>query len=388
MLSVAELKRFVSAAAKLLLRENDLGQFEIYAASSLNRIARLAYTSDIPCRGVEEIKSLGADGFQIRIAMRRDPHETGTATEAGDFSLEAVQRVLDRARRAAIVDPHFPGFPIDRKKLAARSTKVSDLARASDKALATSAWQVIGGALRAFKDSGKDGSGAGLVIGGDVSLIHDRIALGGSNLPEIRADESAHFMSSVTALIESVDAKGTETAVGGSMAQMRKSTSVLGRDAVARALGLGVGVRPVSGRYRVVLGPQPIAEILNYMVMGSVTTGAFYAASSAYQSRFGQRVMDQRINLTDDPMYRNGPVRRAITCEGLKSAKTTLIKEGKLVGLLSSLYDSHRLETDDARTEKLGSMGTKAKFPPSAGYRLGEGADGASIWNPARPAPM
>src|SRR5207253_2198936 len=86
MLSVAELKRFVSAAAKHLSREREFAEFEIYAASSLNRIARLAYTSDIPCRGVEEIKSLGADGFQVRLSMRRDPHEVGTATEAGDFS--------------------------------------------------------------------------------------------------------------------------------------------------------------------------------------------------------------------------------------------------------------------------------------------------------------
>ena len=37
---------------------------------------------------------------------------------------------------------------------------------------------------------------------------------------------------------------------------MRTTASVLGRDAVMRALALGHGVRPASGTFRVVLGPQ------------------------------------------------------------------------------------------------------------------------------------
>ena len=63
MLPRAELKSFVRSAARELSRDPDFAEFEIYAASSEQRIARLAYTSDIPSRGVEEIKSLGADGF-------------------------------------------------------------------------------------------------------------------------------------------------------------------------------------------------------------------------------------------------------------------------------------------------------------------------------------
>ncbi len=51
----------------------------------------------------------------------------------------------------------------------------------------------------------------GFLLGGDVSVIRDRIAITNSNFADIRIDESAHFSSSVTALIESLDAKGTAT---------------------------------------------------------------------------------------------------------------------------------------------------------------------------------
>ncbi len=374
MLSLADLRNFARAAARDLARERDFAEFEVYCASSLNRIARLSHTSDIACRGVEEVKSLGADGFQVRIVMRRDLHEVGTASEAGDLSRDALRRAVERARHAAIVDPHFPGLARDSRRLPKAAVAVSDLARTSDAALASCAWQVVGGALGAFQ-KGYDGGAAqpGLVIGGDISIVHDRIAIAGSNFPDVRTDESAHFVSSVTAIVESMDAKGTDTAVGGSVARMRSAASALGRNAVRRALALGAEVRPASGRYRVILGPQPVAEILNYMVMGSLTTGAFYAASSAYQGRFGERVMGEHLSLFDDPALRAGPVRRKMTCEGLAARKTELIKGGRLVGLLSSFYDSHRLETDPERAEKLGPAGSDMRFPPNAGYRLGEG---------------
>ncbi len=116
MLPIAQLKAFTREAAGILAREPDLASFEIYTASSESRIARLNYTSDIPCRGLEEFKSLHADGFQVRIAMRRDPHEVGNAFEAADLSRDSVHQAIRRARSAAGVDPHFPGFPTESRR--------------------------------------------------------------------------------------------------------------------------------------------------------------------------------------------------------------------------------------------------------------------------------
>jgi hypothetical protein len=150
MRTLADLKSFTREAARILAREKDLASYEIYCATGEHRIARLNYTSDIPSRGLEEFKSLHADGFQLRVAMRRDPHEVGAAFEAGDFTSDAVRDALRRARSAAVVDPHSPGFPsvaLDRKL--APSEK-SDLARVGDGAIAAAAWDVLDGALSAF----------------------------------------------------------------------------------------------------------------------------------------------------------------------------------------------------------------------------------------------
>ncbi len=372
----AEIKAFVREAARILARESDLSSYEIYCATAEHRIARLSYTSDIPSRGLEEFKSLHADGFQVRVAMRRDPHEVGAAFEAGDFTADAVRDAIRRARSAAVVDPRFPSFaaaPLSRKL--APSEK-SDLARVGDGAIAAAAWEVLGGALAAFakRADASRSETPGLIIGGDVSVIRDRIAIFNSNFAEVRTDESAHFNASVTAIVESLDAKGTASALGDCAAAMRREARVLGCDAVRRALALSHGARPAAGKFRVVLGPQPVAEILNYMVMGSLTTGSFHAANSAYHAKFGASVMDSRLSLADDPALSAGAIRRRITCEGIPTRRVELIRDGKLVGLLSNFYDTHRLLTDEHRAEKLGaSAPAKVDFAPLSGYRFGEG---------------
>jgi len=373
---LAELKSFTREAARMLAREDDLSSYEIYCATAEHRIARLSYTSDIPSRGLEEFKSLHADGFQLRVAMRRDPHEVGAASEAGDFSSDSVRDALRRARSAAVVDPHFPGFPAAALARKLAPAEKSDLARVGDGAIAAAAWDVIEGALAAFakRPDASRTENPGLIIGGDVSVIRDRIAIFNSNFAEVRTDESAHFNASVTSIIESRDAKGSATALGDCAAAMRRNARVLGRDAVRRALALSHGARPAAGKFRVVLGPQPVAEILNYMVMGSLTAGAFHAASSAYHAKFGALVMDSRLSLADEPALGAGAISRRITCEGIPTRRVELIHDGKLVGLLSNFYDAHRLLTDEHRAEKLGgSAPAKLDFAPLSGYRLGEG---------------
>ncbi|HEV7987621.1 MAG TPA: metallopeptidase TldD-related protein, partial [Candidatus Binataceae bacterium] len=203
----------------------------------------------------------------------------------------------------------------------------------------------------------------------------DRMALASSNFDDVRAEAGAHFTSTVTALIESLGAKGTASALGATLGAMREASKRAGRDAVTRALALGGGERPPGGTYRVVFGPQPVAEILNYMVIPSLSTGAFHAASTAYHGRFGAQVMDAHLTLLDDPAAARGAIRRRLTCEGLPARPTTMIKDGRLVGLLSNFYDSHRLATDEHRAEKLGPLGAEqSSFPPNSGYRLGDSA--------------
>jgi PmbA protein len=377
MRTINDLKNFAREASALLTREKDLAAFEVYCSSAEHHVARLNYTSDIPSRGVEEFKSLNADGFALRILMRRDVHETGYAAVAGDLSAASVRDALARARRSAIIDPHFPGLPSAPRnsgKAVSGDVAVSDLMRVKDAVLAKAAWEILAGAIKTFDARAPlKLAHPGLIIGGDLSLIRDRVAIVNSNFDHIRTDESAHFVSSITALVEALEAKGTATTIGGSLFEMKRAATHLGRDAVTRALDLRHGERPPASDYRVLLGPQPIAEIINYMVLPSLTTGAFQAASSAYHGRFGTQVTDPRLGLIDDPFAKAGPIRRRITCEGLPAARTELIRNGHLVGLLSNFYDTHRLLTDEHREGKLGASGLETDFPPYSAYRLGDG---------------
>jgi hypothetical protein len=369
------LKKFAREASARVAREKDIAAHEIYCSNAEHRVARLNYTSDIPSHGVEEFKSLDAAGFALRIVTARDPHEHGFAAIAGDLSPAAVGEALARAHGALVVDPHFPGLPVARGKLAAAAGEASDLFKAGDAHLARGAWAILGDAITTFnRRAPLKLAHPGLIIGGDLSLIRDRIAIAGSALPEVRTDETAYFFSSVTTLVESLEAKGTATAIGGSIAELERAAARLGREAVVRALELRHGERPAGGVFRLVFGPQPIAEIINYVVIGSLTTGAFHAANSAYQGRFETLVMDPHLTLIDDPQARNGPVRRRITCEGIPASPTELIRDGRLVGLLSGYYDRNRLLTDEHRAEKLGAAAADGlDFPPANAYRLGEG---------------
>jgi predicted Zn-dependent protease len=373
----SNLKKFIREAAARLAREKDVAEYEIYCSTAEHRVARLNYTSDIPSRGIEEFKSLNVSGFALRLVMKRDPHETGFASAAGDLSASALLETIARARSALVIDPHFPGLPREPRRLKREnSVAPGDLMKATDAHLSLGAWNVIGGAMATFKKRAPlKLAHPGLILGGDLSLVRDRVAILNSNFEDLRTDETAYFSSSVTALIESLEAKGTATAIGASLQEMEHAAENLGRDAVARALVLRHGERPGGGTYRILFGPQPIAEIVNYIVLGSLTTGSFQAASSAYQGRFNTQVMDPRLSLLDDPRAKFGPVHRRITCEGLAAESTTLIRDGTLVGLLSNYYDRNRLLTDEHRAEKLGPKASLEglDFPPCNGYRLGEG---------------
>jgi len=374
MLTLANLKSFAKAAAAMLARQRDLADFEVYCSSGDELIARLNYTSDIGCRGVEEVKSSAADGFAIRVVFRRDPRQSASASEAGDFSLESLRRALERARRAAVIDPHFPGLPDGAGAPRLPPLPAGDLMNAPDNAIVETAWAIVRRALESFARRKPTRLALpGLIIGGDVTVLRDRIALAGSRFADIRTDQSAHFSASVTAIVEALEAKGTATALGGSLDGLRR-LGTLGSQAVDRALRLTNGQRLPSGRYRAMLGPQPVAEILNNMVIPSLTAGAFYAASSAYQGRFGAPVMDPRLSIIDDPQAQPGAVRRRITCEGLPAQRVDLIRDGRLVGLLSNFYDARRLTADHSRRDNLGpGAADRIEIPPVSGYRLGDG---------------
>ena len=83
------------------------------------------------------------------------------------------------------------------------------------------------------------------------------------------------------------------------------------------------------------------------------------------------------LRLSDDGAAPGLVISKGITCEGLPTGRTELIRDGVLVGCLSSWYETQRLLRDPARREKLGAADGDAvarALVPRNGFRFGAGS--------------
>src|SRR5262245_66257318 len=94
--------------------------------------------------------------------------------------------------------------------------------------------------------------------------------------------------------------------------------------------------RVPSGTYTVVFGRQPVADLLNNIVIPSCTASSFYSSSTPFLGKLGRAVASPRLSLYDDGARPGLMGSKGITCEGLPTGRTDLIKSGVLVGGLSN----------------------------------------------------
>src|SRR5437764_696128 len=89
----------------------------------------------------------------------------------------------------------------------------------------------------------------------------------------------------------------------------------------------------------------------------------------------GVAVASRHLSLYDDGARPGLMGSKGITCEGLPTGRTDLIKDGVLVGCLSNWYETQRLLRDPALAEKLGARGpaAEAALTPRNGFRFGSG---------------
>jgi predicted Zn-dependent protease len=383
MVALSELARAAEAAFTLARAEPGVREVEVFAASNAHLLARLAYTSHIPCNGVEEPKSTSAHGLGLQIVLEHPegPH-IGFGSEAGDLGPAGARRALARARAAAVADPHFVSLP--------RPTGESrtldgyhdpELMRIADERLVEAGWTVVQGALRAFLTSpdlaaiaGSEEALAslGLILGGDVSIVQERMAVVSTGLPEVQTDESTLLTASTTAMVEARRAKGSGCALATRLGDL---TDEAGVEAALSAVAAMDGVRVPTGDYTVILGPQPVADLVNNLLVPACRADAFYAGTTPFLGRVGRAVASPLLAVYDHGALRGRLASRGITCEGLPTGRTDLIKDGVLVGLLSNWYQTRRLLADRDGPGRLGAAGPAAAraLVPRNGFRLGSG---------------
>src|SRR5881398_298846 len=383
MTGAAELARAVEEALAFVTGQPGVLEAEVFAAANDALLTRLNYTSHIPSNGVEEPKSTVSYGLGIRAAFAGPSGpRIGFGSEPSDLGVAGARRALDRARASAVADPDFVSLP--RPSRAARAlVDYHDpaLMALDDAALVEAGWKIVGGALRTFTTSGKlaalagDDAGLrrlGLILGGDVTVLQERVAIASTHMPRVQTDESTLLTAFVTAMVEAESAKGSGASAG---TRLDGFTDEAGVEAAANAIGAIGGERVPSGIYTVVFGRQPVADLLNNIVIPSCTAGAFYSSSTPFLGKLGRAVASPLLSLYDHGAMPGLMGSKGITCEGLPTGRTDLIKNGVLAGCLSNWYESQRLLRDPALAEKLGARGpaAEAALTPRNGFRFGAG---------------
>ncbi|PKB78505.1 MAG: hypothetical protein BZY88_17990 [SAR202 cluster bacterium Io17-Chloro-G9] len=393
---LAKLRAAAREALAFVRAQPDVEDAEVFASANGNLTVRLNYTSHIPSNGVEEPKSVESYGLGIR-AVFRSPQgrKIGFGSEPSDLTLQGARVALEKARRGAVLDNEFVSLPKipSSPPLAmggrgdsnppARIAKFHDPAvmRIGNTRLLETGWAMLEKGLQAFQTSedllGLAGSPEqlpelGLILGGDVVLLQERVAIASTHMPRVQTDESTLVLSFATAMVEEGDAKGSGWSVSNHLADFTGQSAA---DAARRAIESVNGQRVPGGAYRVILGPQAVSEILEWILLPGLRVDMVFAGASPFMGRFGQKVASNQLRIYDDGAAPGLAGSKAITDEGLPTGRTDLIRDGVLSGLLSDHYNSQRMLNDTKGREKLGvePRDVADAIAPRNGFRPGNG---------------
>jgi predicted Zn-dependent protease len=188
----------------------------------------------------------------------------------------------------------------------------------------------------------------------------------------VQTDESTLITACVTAMVEARDAKGSGWSTG---TRLDHFTDAAGVEAAQNAINAIDGVRIPSGEYTVVFGRQPVTDLLNNLVVPACASGALYASASPFLGKLGQRVAHPSLTIYDHGAMPGLMGSKAITCEGLPTGRTDLIRDGVFTGCLTNWYQAQRLLRDPELHAKLGATGDAAAraLIPRNGFRFGDG---------------
>jgi hypothetical protein len=380
--NLKQLEQSVQEAIAFLKTQPEIKSALAFASANNRLWTRLNYTSHIPCNGLEEPKSTADHGIGVQIVMDGpDGKRIGYGSEARDLSLNGIKLALEKAKQGAVVDPEFHSLPQPtgekRTLFHYHDPAVMNL---TDDRLVEAGWKVLDGAVNSFLSSQKLNGVApqgalrdlGLIVGGDVTVLQERMAVASYDMPGVQSDESASVTAYVTAMVEKGNAKG-----GGYSVHLKLNDlgSEAGTEAAQNAINSLDGVRLPSGDYPVILGPQPIAELLDNLIIRSCTVSSFYSLESCFLGKLGSQVASDMLTMVDRGNAPGLVGSKGITCEGLPTGETVLIKNGVLSGLLSDWYEYQRILRDPKGKEKLGVDPAEFRhaMTPRNGFRFSRG---------------
>ncbi len=370
MISASKLKEMVLSGLDYIRSLPDVSEAEIFASSISHLLTRINFTSSIPCNGVEEPKSTLSYGIGVQIVFKDGgKKKIGFGSQTADMSLDGIKEAVEKARLSAVEDPDFHSLPAPSGSPVMNPDYYDpELMNLGDEGLVGLGWKALEGAIRTFREHD---IAAPVIIGGDVSIVQEKMAIA-STTGIIACDEAASASAFITTMIESDNAKGSGYEVGMRLNEFVPENA--GGSAARSAIKSRHGQRVQSGRYRLILGPQPVSDLLGNIILPSLNLAIVDAASSAFSGKYGKEIADRRISIYDDGALSGYPMSRRYTCEGLASGRTELIKDGVLTGYLSNNYYMNKVLTDSSAEGKIGAEPSAIRHAiiPRNGFRSGE----------------
>ncbi|MEW6355495.1 MAG: TldD/PmbA family protein [Planctomycetota bacterium] len=378
MQDLSKLQDAAAAALKWVQSQKGVREAEAFVAANDSLLARLDYTSHIPCEGVLEPKSCGSFGVGLRVVFGNGGQALlGFGQETGDLGKTAVRSAFAKAKAGAVADPTFESLP----KPTGEKPTLSDyhdpaLMDLPDEDLVALGWEAMQGAMEEFEKGAKrlrkSPKALGFLLGGDVTVLQERMAVASTHMPDVQTDETTLIMASFTAMVEARKAKGTGWLTGAKRSDFTKD---VGAEAARNAIASVGGRRVKSGKYKVVFGPQAVTDLLTHIILPSLKLGNLYASSSCFLGKLTKQVADKHLSLYDHGALPGHMGSKRITCEGLPTGRTDLIRDGVMVGTLANDYESRRIMMDKQAKEKLGvaPKSHKAAFVPRNGFRFQSG---------------
>jgi PmbA protein len=318
-------------------------ELEVFASWNELITVRLNYTSDLPSGGVQEPKSSQFSGIAV-LAAFRDKGKTrlGFGCQANELRPRGVMEAFSKARRSRFYDPDFRSLPVPKGSPTLVDYHDPAVLELPDKEAVELGWKALEGVLKTLKEAGIKES---IIVGGDVCILRELMAI--KSTAGIDAfDVSTILKASITTMVEKEGVKGTGWATSTRLESF--DPALAGREAALSAIRTIGGKRLPSGSYEVVLGRQPITDLVSNLIAPSLSLTSINASNSPFLGKLGQRIAVPNLNIFDDGSLPGQIGSKKITCEGLPTGRTDLVQGGNLVGFLANHYLSRKLSSNIA----------------------------------------
>lgn len=351
MIGIGDLRDCVSKGLESTKKEGV--ELEVFASWNELVTMRLNYTSDMPSMGLQEPKSNQSLGVGVRAVFTDKGRVTvGFGSESNDLRPGAVKRALRKARRYRFSDPDFHSLPSPAGTPTLTDYHDPAAMEAKDADIVDLGWKALRGALTAFRERGISKS---IIVGGDVCVLREKMALKSTTgIDEF--DESTILTATITTMVEGKDVKGTGWSTGTHLE--RFDPEAAGREAAESAIRTIGGERIPPGIYEVVLGRQPVTDLVSHIIAPSLSLSFLNASNTPFLGKLGKEVCSSNLSIYDHGALPGEVASKKITCEGLPTGRTDLVSGGMLVGFLANHYLSQKLS------------GPIASFEPRNGFRF------------------